>query len=507
MVRVVGGRDPVRFGAVGAIDDFWIDRFEVTNREFKAFVDNGGYARRDYWREPFSEGGRSVRWEEAVDRFRDATGRPGPATWMSGTYPEGHADFPVGGVSWYEAAAYAVFAGKSLPTIYHWYRAADLGRFASILAVSNFSGKGPAPVGQYSGLGPFGTFDMAGNQKEWCWNTADHRRFILGGGWNEPSYMFADDDARQPFDRAPEDGFRLAKYIQPLPAAVTAPLRIETPGRDARQAKPVGDDIFAVYRRQYAYDRAPLNAVVEATEETDVWRKDTVAFDAAYGDERARAFLFLPKTGAPPYQTVIFFPAADAFQLRSSRDMSLASANFIIGSGRAFLYPIYKGTYERTIRDEIGPNEERDLRIAWSRDLGRAIDYLEARSDIDRDRLAFYGVSAGGDVGVILTALEPRLKTSVLQGTGIGDPVTPEIDLVNYAPRIRVPTLMLNGRYDFTEPVETQQRPLFALLGSPPGQKRHAVLETGHALPIEDAFREILPWLDRYLGQVGAIKR
>ena len=43
MVRVVGGRDPVRFGAVGEIDDFWIDRFEVTNREFKAFVDQGGY--------------------------------------------------------------------------------------------------------------------------------------------------------------------------------------------------------------------------------------------------------------------------------------------------------------------------------------------------------------------------------------------------------------------------------------------------------------------------------
>ena len=115
MVRVVGGRDPVRFGLVGDVDDFWIDRFEVTNRQFKEFVDQGGYRRRDYWREPFIEGGRSVPWEEAVGRFRDATGRPGPATWKSGTYPDGQADFPVGGVSWYEAAAYAAFAGKSLP--------------------------------------------------------------------------------------------------------------------------------------------------------------------------------------------------------------------------------------------------------------------------------------------------------------------------------------------------------------------------------------------------------
>ena len=66
MVRVVGGRDPVRFGLVGELDDYWIDRFEVTNRQFKEFVDRGGYRRRDYWREPFIDGGRSV----AVGRGR-----------------------------------------------------------------------------------------------------------------------------------------------------------------------------------------------------------------------------------------------------------------------------------------------------------------------------------------------------------------------------------------------------------------------------------------------------
>ena len=196
----------IRLGLARSVelDDFWIDRFEVTNRQFKEFVDQGGYRRRDYWREPFIDGGRSVSWEEAVERFRDATGQPGPATWKSGTYPDGQADFPVGGVSWYEAAAYAAFAGKSLPTIYHWYRAADLGRFADILTVSNFSGKGPAPVGSYDGLGPFGTYDMAGNVKEWCWTETNRGRFLLGGAWNEPRYMFADYDARGPFERAPE---------------------------------------------------------------------------------------------------------------------------------------------------------------------------------------------------------------------------------------------------------------------------------------------------------------
>ena len=112
--------------------------------------------------------------------------------------------------------------------------------------------------------------------------------------------------------------------------------------------------------------------------------------------------------------------------------------DFIVGSGRAFLYPVYKGTL-RT-RDAWLNRWDRTTsassRIAWSRDLGRAIDYLETRSDIDRSRLAFYGVSDGGDAGVILTALEPRLKASVLQGTGIGPDAPPEIDLAELrAPR------------------------------------------------------------------------
>ena len=123
--------------------DFWLDKFEVTNVEFKQFVDAGGYRDAKYWKEPFREGTRVLPFDGAVARFRDSTGRPGPATWQLGSFPDGQADFPVGGISWFEAAAYANFVGKRLPTIYHWYRAAnpeDL--FSDILRVSNFDGKG-----------------------------------------------------------------------------------------------------------------------------------------------------------------------------------------------------------------------------------------------------------------------------------------------------------------------------------------------------------------------------
>ena len=287
-----------------------------------------------------------------------------------------------------------------------------------------------------------------------------------------------------------------------MPQAVTAPVAIEGLGPRNRLKTPIADDIFAVYRRQFAYDREPLNAIVESTDESEIWRKFTIVIDAAYGGERMRVHLFLPKTGSPPYQAVVFFPAGDAFRLRASRDLSLAWGNFIIRSGRAFLYPVYKGTYERGMSAEIGSNAERDLRIAWSRDLGRAIDYLETRSDIDASRVAFYGVSAGAEAGVILSALEGRIKTTVLQGAGIWDVPAPEIDALNYAPRVVVPTLLLNGRYDFEIPWATAQRPLFNLLGAAAQHKQHKVFETGHALPMDDVAGEILPWLDRYLGRV-----
>ena len=71
------------------------------------------------------------------------------------------------GVSWYEAAAYAAFRGKRLPTIYHWSQAAwpELGD--AVTRTSNFGGPGPLPATPFRGLGPYGTVDMAGNVKEW----------------------------------------------------------------------------------------------------------------------------------------------------------------------------------------------------------------------------------------------------------------------------------------------------------------------------------------------------
>ena len=296
--------------AAADIPAFWIDRYEVTNRQFKEFVDRGGYRNREYWKQTFLKDGRTLSWEQAMAEFRDATGKPGPATWELGTYPEGRADYPVGGVSWYEAAAYAEFAGKSLPTVYHWYLAAGGSTYSDALNMSNFAGQGPARVGSYRGLGEYGTYDMAGNVKEWCWNLTGDRRYILGGGWNEPNYQFKTPDARRPFDRDPTFGFRCIKPVSPPGETLAGTVSFVS--RDRRNDKPADDRAFRIYQGLHAYDKTDLKPKVEAADESSsYWRTEDVTFQAAYGNERVIAHLYLPKNAAPPYQVVAFFGGAN----------------------------------------------------------------------------------------------------------------------------------------------------------------------------------------------------
>jgi eukaryotic-like serine/threonine-protein kinase len=76
------------------------------------------------------------------------------------------------------------------------------------------------------------------------------------------------------------------------------------------------------------------------------------------------------------------------------------------------------------------------------------------------------------------------------------------VDQFNFAPRVKVPVLMLNGRWDFFYPTETSQVPLYRLLGASKDQKRYVVYDGGHNIPRVNLIRETLDWLDRYLGPV-----
>jgi pimeloyl-ACP methyl ester carboxylesterase len=76
------------------------------------------------------------------------------------------------------------------------------------------------------------------------------------------------------------------------------------------------------------------------------------------------------------------------------------------------------------------------------------------------------------------------------------------VDQINFTSRVKIPTLMLSGRYDFFCPVETSQLPIFRLLGTPKDQKRHVIYPTGRNIPQNELIKESLDWLDRYLGPV-----
>ncbi|MDQ2946430.1 MAG: SUMF1/EgtB/PvdO family nonheme iron enzyme, partial [Acidobacteriota bacterium] len=490
-----------------SVPEFWLDQFEVTNRKYQEFVNAGGYRRREFWQEPFVRDGVNITWEQAMAVFRDQTGKLGPATWELGNYPEGRADFPVTGVSWYEAAAYARYAGKSLPTYRHWQRAARTEwLYADAILVSNFSGKGLAPVGSYHGLDRFGTYDLAGNCKEWIWNEwKPGQRLVQGGAWDELYHVSQGTDEAAPMERRANIGFRCARYLSP-PQAFMAPVNVQ-PNRDYSTEKFVSDETFAQFRRLYDYDPTPLRATVDSNDDSNpYWRKQTISFDAVYGNQRVVAYLFLPRASAPPYQTVVYFPSGMANMEKSSSRLEMWFLDPLIRSGRAVLYPVIWGTYERQEAIKGSAKERWRVRVIREvQDIRRSVDYLQTRPDIDHARFAYLGFSAGAVIAPMALATEQRFQAAVLAVGGLEQAHPfPEADAFQFAPRAHTPVLMLNGRYDLAFDLETSQRPLLNLFGASPADKKLVLLEAGHAMVgFPATTKESLEWLDRYLGPVS----
>jgi len=502
--------------AIDSAPAYLIDKCEVTNSEYKTFVDRGGYENADYWQEPFVRDGKTVPWSEAMAGFRDATGRPGPATWSNGTHAAGREFYPVGGISWYEAVAYARFCGKDLPTIFHWtYAARADDQPYRITRLSNF-GDGPAPVASHKGMGRFGLYDAAGNVREWCYNAIEGNesvRCMLGGTWNEYDTAFINGAFRSPWDRDPANGLRCVRYIggrEAVPAPAFEP--VEYKYRDFSRFKPVSDEVFKSYiDTWYRYDKTELNARVESVDdELGYCRRERITFDTAYPNDRVIAYLHLPTNAAPPYQIVVWYPSGGSRFGPWDERAYTSELVGIIRSGRAVILPFYKGTYDRMLEKPFYPPEgtqSRNLYVQRSQDLRRSIDYLQRRDDIDTEKLAFVGLSWGGQMASVMIATESRFRTGIFLLAGICACTRhPASDPANFAPRVTIPILMLNGREDSLFPYETAQKPLFELLGTPERHKKHIVFPGEHCLPSEyqgQYHAEIVKWLDQYLGPVN----
>ncbi len=200
---------------------------------------------------------------------------------------------PSTGISWYEAAAYAEFAGKSLPTIYHWNRAAG-----PLSGLADRAGKqlwqhGSPARRQQTGYGPVGRLRHGGK----CEGVdldgsgiAANATFWAAHGTSPTTCSSIPMRSRR-FLRAADIGFRCVKYIEPDSIPKEAFAAMPSPRRDLTKQKPVSDEIFAAYKGLYSYDKTPLNATVETVDSKDEdWTIQKITYSAAYGHEQAISY-------------------------------------------------------------------------------------------------------------------------------------------------------------------------------------------------------------------------
>ena len=386
----------------------------------------------------------------------------------------------------------------------------------------NFGGDGPMAVGASHAMTPLGALDMAGNVREWCFNPAPEGRCLRGGAWNDQTYMFHNITQADPFDRSAKNGFRCVTYADDttVPDELFGPFALNEM-RGILEETPVSEEVFAAYRAIFDYDPLPLDARVESRhEDHEDWVRETVSYAAAYGDERITAQLFLPTNTSPPYQAVLYFPGSgaipagptDRVEQRGEFRYNIA---FLIKTGRAVLYPAYRGTHERrhdipqSLHWSLEPTHEfATFQVNVVKDVLRSLDFLQSRPDIDPNLIAYSGFSWGGSMANLVLAVDGRFKAAVLNVGGLpahGTP-RPEVDYLNYAPRVAVPVLMLNGRYDLAQLFETEVQPMFELLGTPEEHKRLIVYETDHFIDRREVVKETLAWLDRYVGPVTSAR-
>ena len=517
--RLVGWSRPSE--ALVPLDDFYIDRYEVSNAQFAEFVANGGYRHPEFWKYRFAKDGKTLSFSEAMSLLHDTTGLPAPRGWASQRYPQGQSNYPVSGLTWYEAAAYAEFVHKKLPTVFEWDKAAHNGAVSGfgssfpwgfvpagidIRPRANLEGTGPMPVDSMEfGLSPFGALNMAGNVSEWCRNTYGEGFATRGGAFDDGTYVFGAVGDYPGFYASPKIGFRCVQESQSTTADQGG---FALSKAEAAVFKPMPDAEFArLIEPRYNYDKSPLDAKVVAVEETDAWRREKIAFNGVKG-RRAIAYLYLPKHAARPLQVIHFVPAIDvARRMRALPDEMEFFLTPFIRAGRAAFGVVLQGYIEREPPPgyvEPTPKEAEfgDAMIDDVTEFRRGLDYLETRPDIDKTRIAYFGPSAGADLGLLVAGVEHRYRALVLEGAGIRRRDAEAVAVankINFVPHITGQKLLLNGRYDEIHPMHTDAEPLFRLLREP---KKFLLYEGGHAPILESTIRITTEFLDRTLGPV-----
>jgi dienelactone hydrolase len=493
---------------------FQIDRYEVTNQAYQAFVDGGGYQNPTYWQDL----GLGDEWQSTVAGFTDNTGKPGPSNWEFGRYPQGRGNYPVTGVSWYEAMAFAKFKGKSLPSVYHWLRATVMMLEGlepvspGLIAQSNFSGE-IAPVDAYPGVSAFGAFGTAGNAREWAYNSVGDsgQRAIMGGSHSEPPYVFHNWVRADPLDRTETNGLRLARFGDAQIAELLEPIPYQQ--LDRSFDPPIADDqTFESFVQLYQYARTPLTAHVESEVTEPLFTRQKVLLKPGVGSEFL-VYIWLPETAEPPYDALLYMGGYGGFRTKHNMETNFPWQeseffDMLLRSGRAVVWPVWYGSYQRWVNveglpQEMIPQAALEQHREWNRDAGLTLDYLQSRKDFTGN-VAYLGVSFGASLNWKTLYFQPRVAAAVQLVGGL--PILPPGYLpssahsIHYLPRITMPVLMLNGTADTLVPVEYAETAM-KLLGTPEDEKRLVLYPSGHwPLPRNQMRREILQFLDEHLG-------
>lgn len=486
------------------IGEFWIDKYEVTNKEFKVFVDAGGYENSSYWAESFAIGKETLSFEEAITNFTDKTGLNGPMNWELGDFPPGSDNLPVTGVSWYEAAAYAKFCEKSLPTLHHWLYASVSYAAPEIIKFGNFNQAGPVDVGSYNSMTRFGTFDLPGNVGEWTINENLGRKYVMGGNYKEPTYLYNSTFMQlSPWSRSELIGLRCIKVINDsLQAELLENFDLER--RDYANLNPVSDKTFELFRELIPRKKISLEPDTESTLEEDIAIRENITVNVPYENGRMMISVFLPKDVSPPYQPVIYFPGLDAHYSNSINDMKLGQRiDWILKLGRAVIWPRYYSTYGR---GDSNFSTEKWIQAYQNiiNDIMVTCDYLHLRNDMDTSRIGYHGLSWGGGLAPYVLATEKRIKAGILALFGVSSMEKyrfKQFDQVDYLPRVGIPMLLLGGKYDPDFTLEEQQA-FYDLLGTPDKDKKWVITESTHWIPRDELINESRIWLDKYLGPV-----
>ena len=515
MVAVPGGpyqlsSADVPRGIAQELGPFYIDKYEVTNEEYAAFIRDGGYATAELW----PGVGPEIR-EELTDR----TGLPGPRDWVRQSYPDERDRHPVVGVTWHEARAFCASRDKRLPTVFEWEKTARDGRSSSLsvrmpwgvarsasreVERANFSSDGTAPVDAFPfGLSPYGAYVMAGNVREWISNPSGPGRIIAGGSWQGPAYVYSEYSVESPDFASPGLGFRCARSAGAGDPGAQA-LMFDRP---APVYEPVDRATFEGYLEQFRYDAIPPRPRVDDVEAAEYWTRERIWIDGPAGDS-ILLYLYLPTTSPPPHQTMVYMTSSATLAWLSAPEEVEWVLGPMIQGGRAVLAPVVRGRVENPFPDGYAypapPTVAfRDLMVRHATEMRLAMDYAETRPEVDADALTYGSFSWGAGSRLGLSAVDERFKAVVYIGGGIDErvkPTLPEADNVNYAPYVDVPTLLLNGSNDEEHTWQSRGLPLWNLMTEP---KELVLVEgAGHLPPVEARIPAINRFLNRVLGPV-----